>query len=481
MARRPGTRAIPGAPSGAPAAGEPKPLVAIAVLLLLSVLLHLGLALLEGPLWAPSERPLSGDEKRYVEVATAWAAGESAELDPLWPPGYPAMIAVILRSGGTLSWIVGLQIAALCVAGLALGRIALEVGASPAVAALAAAFLVVDPEVAVFARLYRPEALHLALLCGALALAIRATRAGENGGRPLHLVLLGVLLGLAIALKSLLLPLAPLFVLAVLLLPRAPGEPSPVAWRFRPRWIRGLLVALPLVAVLSPVLLFEHAWNGAWTLGGSARFNLWVGLTDRSPRSLAEDRTWEEYLRYRAGGANFAERQSAITQRLRDLVRASGLPAVVAGQFPRQYYRLFDRESYFSAALPPGGSRFLAGEGYRDAPPLLARLAGAAEVGIYAVLLLLAPFGLVRLVRERRPGVSWIGLLLAYQLALFWFVHVKSRYRLTLLPLLALGAAWTIETVRRRRRAEGLPVSIADLVLGGAGAAALLGFAFGAG
>lgn len=481
MARRPGARAIPGAPPGALAAREPKPVVAIAVLLLLSVLLHLGLALLEGPLWAPSGRPLSGDEKRYVEVATAWAAGEPAELDPLWPPGYPAMIALILRLGGALSWIVGLQIAALCLAGLALGRIALEVGASPPVAALAAAFLVVDPEVAVFARLYRPEALHLALACAALALAIRVTRAGENGVRPLHLVLLGALLGLAVALKSLLLPLVPLFVLAVLFFPRAPVEPSPVAWRFRPRWIRGLLVALPLVAVLSPVLLFEHTWNGAWTLGGSARFNLWVGLTDRSPRSLAEDRTWEEYLRYRGGGATFAERQAAITQRLRDLVRTSGLPALVAGQFPRQYHRLFDRESYFSAALPPGGSRFLAGEGYRDAPPLLARLAGAAEAGIYAVLLLLAPFGLVRLVRERRPGVSWIALLLAYQLTLFWFVHVKSRYRLTLLPLLALGAAWTIETVRRRRRAEGLPVSLADLVLGGAGAAALLGFAFGAG
>ncbi|MEO8195554.1 MAG: glycosyltransferase family 39 protein [Thermoanaerobaculia bacterium] len=480
MARRAGARAIPGPPPGAPAAIEPKPVVALAVLLLLSVLLHLGLALLEGPLWTPSERPLSGDEKRYVEVAGAWAAGEPAELDPLWPPGYPATIALVLRCGGTLSWIVGLQVVALFVAGLALGRITLEVGASPPVAALAAALLVVDPEVGVYARLYRPEALHLALLSVALALAIRATRAQENRVRPLQLVLLGTLVGLAIALKSLLLPLVPLFLLAVMFVPRAAEEPVPGASRWRPRWIRGLLVGLPLLAVLSPVLLFEHARNGVWTLGGSARFNLWVGLTDRSARSLAEDRTWEEYLRYRAGGATFAERQSAITQRLRDLVQARGLPALVAGQFPRQYFRLFDRESYFSAALPPGGSRFLAGEGYRDAPPLLARLFGAAEVGIYTVLLLMAPFGLVRLVRERRPGASWVTALLAYQLALFWFVHVKSRYRLTLLPLLALGVAWTIETVRRRGREGALPVSIADLALGAAGAALSLYFAFGA-
>ncbi len=477
MARRPGASADPHEPAGTPAAGAPKPVLALAVLLLLAVLLHLGLALLEGPLWTPSQRPLSGDEKRYVEVATAWAAGEPAELDPLWPPGYPATIALVLRCGGTLSWVVGLQLVALFVAGLALGRIALEAGASPAVAALAAALVVVDPEVGAFARLYRPEALHLALLSVALALAIRVTRAGEDRARPVELMLLGTVFGLAIALKSLLLPLVPFLLLAVVFFPRTSAKPL----RGATRWVRGLLVALPLLAVLSPVLLFEHARNGAWTLGGSARFNLWVGLTDRSARSLAEDRTWEEYLRYRAGGATFVDRQSAITQRLRDLVEARGVPALVAGQFPRQYHRLFDRESYFSAALPPGGSRFLAGEGYRDAPPLLARLFGAAEVGLYTLLLLLAPFGLVRLVRERRPGASWMAALLAYQLALFWFVHVKSRYRLTLLPLLVLGVAWTIETVRRRRRQEGPPVSIADLGLGAAGATLLLYFAFGAG
>ncbi len=451
--------------------------LALAGLLLAVALLQLGLARLEGT----SPRPLSGDEKRYVEVAEAWAAGEPAELDPLWPPGYPATLALLLRWGHSLNWVIAFQLGALLVAGGALAGIAREAGAAPPVAAFAGSLLVLDPEVAAFARLFWPEVLHLALLLAALWLAVRllpkatAAAPGEPQApaarrlRPLLLALCGAFLGAAIAVKSLLLPFVPLLVLP---LARAPA--------MRERLTRGLLVLLPFLVVLTPVLLFEHARSGAWAVGESARFNLWVGLNDRSPRSLVEDRTWSEYLTYRQGGATFAERQSVLTRRIRELVEARGLPAILAGQFPRQYFRLFDRESYFTAMLPPGGSRFLAGEGYRDPPRALARALGSFAVLLYIAILVGAPFGLVRLVRERRRGALWIVGLLAYQLGLFYFVHVKARYRLTLLPLLILGAAWALQTVWRRGREGELPISGVDLALGGAGGMALLFFAFGA-
>lgn len=452
------------------------PGLALAGLLLLAALLQFGLARLEGT----SPRPLSGDEKRYVAVATAWAAGEPAELDPLWPPGYPATLTMLLRCGHSLTWVIAFQIIALLVAGGALAGVAREAGASPPVAALAGSLLVLDPEVAAFARLFWPEVLHLALLLVALWLAMLllpkslATSPIESPlsarrFRPLLLALFGAFLGAAIAVKSLMLPFVPLLVLPLL------RAPSP-----RERLARGLLILLPFLLVLTPVLLFEHSRSGAWGIGDSARFNLWVGLNDRSPRSLVEDRTWSEYLLYQESGATFAERQSVLARRLRDLVEARGVPAILAGQFPRQYFRLFDRESYFSAMLPAGGNRFLAGEGYRDAPRTLARFLGNFEILLYATILLCAPFGLVRLVRERRRGALWIVGLLAYQLGLFYFVHVKARYRLTLLPLLILGAAWAAQTVWRRSREGELPISRVDLALGGAGGAVLLFFAFGA-
>ena len=437
----------------------------LAGLLLLAALVQAGLARLEGT----ATRPLTGDEKRYVAVATSWAAGEPAELDPLWPPGYPATLAMLLRCGGSLASVVGLQILALLAAGLALAGIARAAGATPVFAWLAGAVLVVDPEVAAFARFFWPETLHLALLLAALLLAIRCLSRDGKARQPLRLALLGGLAGAAIALKSLLLPLLPLLALPVL---RASTR--------RQRVAHGLLVALPLVVVLVPVVSFQWARNGVLGLGGSARFNLWVGLTDSASRSLEDDRTWSEYLSYRAGGSNFDERERALTRRIREHVVSRGLPAILAGQFPRQYFRLFDRESYFGAMLPPGGRLVLAGEGYRAAPPLLARLFGYGELSLYCAILFAAPFGLVRLLRERRPGARWILGLLVYQLVLFYFLHVQSRYRLTLLPVLILGAVWAVQTLWRRGRAGELPVSGLDLAAGGCGAALLLYFAFGA-
>jgi hypothetical protein len=460
----------------------------LAGVLLLAALLQLALARLE----ATAPRPLSGDEKRYVEVATAWASGEPAQLDPFWPPGYPATMALVLRAGRSLDAVIALQILALLVAGGALAGIARASGAGAGCAALAGSLLVLNPQIAAFSRLFWPEILHLAVFLSALWLVIELSpadgraRPGEASPpllrderlRPLLWILLGTLLGVAIALKSLLLPLLALLVLIPF--GAAPG---------RVKAVRGLLVALPLLGLLVPLWLHDHGRTGEWGLGGSARFNLWVGLTDRSPRSLVEDRTWSEYLAYRAGGATFAERQRALTQRLRDLVEARGLPATLAGQIPRQYFRLFDRESYFSALLPENGSRYLAGEGYRAAPHWLARTLGLLELALYAAILACAPFGLLRLVRERRRGAIWIVGLLGYQLVLFTLVHVKARYRLTILPLLILGAVWTVQSlVRSRERDPGAPsgrwaappISGLDVALGGGLGATLLYFAFAA-
>ncbi|MEO8274986.1 MAG: hypothetical protein ABI639_02135 [Thermoanaerobaculia bacterium] len=452
----------------------------LAGLFLLTVLMQYGLSCLD----PAGVRALSGDEKRYIAVARSWSAGEPVELDPLWPPGYPVFLSSVFAAAGeagALFWIMSLQAAAILAAGMALAGIARMAGASEGIAALAGAILVVDPQVASFSRLFWPEAIHLALLLSALGLVI-ALNAGRfdrpNAAQPsgflrsrLPWIALGLLLGCAIATKSLLLPFIPLLLLILL---AVDGRKLGV----RERLARATCLLLPLLAVLAPVSRFEHARSGSWSPGGSARFNLWVGLTDVSPRSLRDDRAFAEYLKYRDGGATFAERQRAITLRLRELVAERGWPAILAGQFPRQYQRLFDRESYFSAMLPPDGSRVVAGEGFAQAPPALARLLGGFETGLYATVLFLAPLGLWRMLRTRRTGARWIAGLLAGQLVLFYFLHVKSRYRLTLMPLLILGAVWTVAELCRGRDAGTPPPAGLEIGLSASFGALLLYLAF---
>lgn len=436
--------------------------------LALGLIVQLGLVRLEAPLQDASQRALAGDEKRYVEVATEWSRGRFLELDPLWPPGYPAFAAAVLAAGGSPSAILWLQWLSLVGAGWALARIARRLGVGEALAAASGAWLLCDPQIAIFARLYRPEAVHLALLLVALLWALELRAELSPAARSRRLVGLGAVLGATVALKSLLLPWLPLFLL------------------FTVRRGKGISTARQALLFLAPCALwlvgigaFHRLQTGSWTLGGSARFNLWVGLNDRATRSLAEDRTWDSYLEYRASGGTFAERQAYLDRKLGERWRETGPWTLLAGQFPRQFHRLFDRESYFSAMLPPRGSRFLVGEGYGEAPGALTRSLAALEEGLYGVLIVLAPLGLAHLLRTRRDARFTIGPLFLGQLALYWFVHVKSRYRLTLLPILVLGAAVAVETlVRPERRAA---VTRAEIAFGIAGTAALAFFAFGAG
>ena len=98
-----------------------------------------------------------------------------------------------------------------------LAGVARKAGAPPWIGWLAAALLLLEPEVAAFARLFRPEALHLALLLLAMLLAQHLTYSRDEGLQAPVLALLGIALGLAISMKSLLLPFAPLLLWPVVM------------------------------------------------------------------------------------------------------------------------------------------------------------------------------------------------------------------------------------------------------------------------
>ncbi len=152
------------APRPAGPALLPAPLVA-AALALQAVLFWLGA-------WPVARRPW-GDEIMYLDLAQRWARGEAAPLEPLWPPLYPQLLAAALRLGDTnLLGLRLLQVALLLVAARALAGLAARLLGSPAAGRWAAALLLLDPQVAAFAHYYWPEALHLALLLGALWLLV---------------------------------------------------------------------------------------------------------------------------------------------------------------------------------------------------------------------------------------------------------------------------------------------------------------------
>ncbi len=287
--------------------------------------------------------------------------------------------------------------------------------------------------------------------------------------RPAWLATGGVALGLALLAKSLLGAFVPILVLPLLAIrPR------------RQALARLALFAIPAALVVAPVVVANGFARGAWIVSDSSRFNVWVGLVDNSRKSFIRDPAGREYQAYLESAPDFHGRNRQLVAKIRDRVRSQGIGAVLRENLSRQYFRLFDRDSFLTDQLP-GGVLHGLGSGYKDASHQLAATVRTWTYVHYAVVLVAASLGLALL--PGWPKRDWsrvIVAFLAYNLLIFLVLHVKSRYRLQFVPFLdalagaALAVAWS-----RATGAESVPISRRWAVAAVLLAALLLFLAFG--
>jgi hypothetical protein len=388
--------------------------------LALSLLLQGALIFME---LRPSPRALWGDEIMYADLAARWSRGEPAALDLLWPPLYPHLLTWARALDEGLVALRLFQVACLFAAAFLWRDLARTFTGSAWIGDVAASLLLLDPQVASFTQYLWPEALHLALFAGVVWILV------NRGARVPFLLLAGVLLGACLLAKSVLGPFLPVLLLPLLV---ESGARAGLA--------RGAVVAAACAVVVLPVMEAHRRQHGAFVIADGARFNAWVGLNDRSRRNLVDEIVGTEYRRWQASAPTFAERELLLDRRIRAFVRERGPLAVARAQLGRQYFRLLHHASFFTDQLP-GGPIAVQGLGYRGRSPAAAAAFRAYGAAVWAVVLAGAGLGLAALPRERRAFVWMLLAFVAYNLALFLVLHVKTRYRLPFLPVLDLLAA----------------------------------------
>lgn len=409
--------------------------------------------------WFPAQKAPLGDETLYWQLASALASGADVRVPPLWPPLYAHFVAwLLLASGGSLLAVQLVQTALLVGAAWLARDVVRRALGRDDVANAVGLLIVADPQLAAFAHYLWPEVVHLALFAGALwILAARADR-------PLWLAALGALLGAALLAKSLLAPFLP-----VLLLPLVT---SGSAVR---RLARVALVAGTLGLVVAPTLADNWRRDGVLGIANSGWFNVWVGLNDVSRKDHRQEIVRDELAAFEASAQSLAERNRIVREKSLALVRERGIAAVLQAQLGRQYFRLLDRDSFLTDQLP-GGATWPEGRGYRSPPAPLVALLRALSYALHALVLAGAAAGIV-LLAPRAPRALQLALVfLAYNAALFLLLHVKTRYRVQLLPFLYVFAAWFASEWRQGRLADRPRARLAGATIA---AAAALFLAFG--
>jgi len=385
-------------------------------------------ALVQAALWwfarYPARRTLWGDERIYLSSAIRLATGDPTWWpESLWPPLYPQFLAGVMWIGGrSMATIIIAQGTLLAIAAILLFDLTSRLTESRAAGVAAAVLTLGYPPLASFSYYLWPEILHFFLF--AALLWILATRVQ----RPVWCAIAGLVLGLALLSKSLLLPFVPVLLVAGV-------------WGIPPKRAVSAIVLLTgmATATVALVLIGSVERTARPLISNSATFNLWVGLNDVGRENFRHDVVWSEFQRWRASADDHAERDRFLRSRIRGLVRERGLPAVLRGQLCKQYFRLFDAGCYFTDQLPGGAAFERAGAGYLEVGHRVALVATAVTVVMIVLMWGAATTGLMVGGCRGKKWVRMLVLFLAYNLALFFWLHVTTRYRIQMLPAAFVG------------------------------------------
>jgi 4-amino-4-deoxy-L-arabinose transferase-like glycosyltransferase len=416
----------------------------------------------------PTPKRLIGDEIYYFNLGSAIANNQPAQHDPLWPPLYGELLGATFSQVGIHLLVVQIaQIVLWLVTGYLLFRIVEKLLGERIVATIALGLYLFSPELMAFSHYLWPETLHLFLVLAALWLVICHPRYRWTAAAA------GVLLGLALLTKSLLLPLLPVLLLFMLLV-KVEGI------NLRGRALRAALLASAALATVALFLAAIPNGRGEVTLAGSVTFNAWVGLNDSARVDTQGVIVGQAHLQFVAAGPDLTTRNAIYNQKIRDLLRRQGIVNTLAQQAGKQYFRLFDHQTFLTTQLPNGPRA-----AYSFDAPLLANGLLLYSAIFHAVVL---ASGVLGMTFVRGYPWSWLQfflLFLLYNLAIFLVLHVITRYVVQLLPLwmvfaavvLASGATWLHS--HRTLMLPGIVISRVRLAVGAMLALAILTLAFG--
>jgi 4-amino-4-deoxy-L-arabinose transferase-like glycosyltransferase len=392
----------------------------------------------------PATRPIA-DERTWTNWAIENLVTPKVRFNPLrthmifYPPLYPYFIAVPYELFGTLAAVKWAQALVASLLVPAVGRVA-ALAFGPATGLLAAAFVAFYPDFVWFSVHFWSETLFMVLLFWAFERFFVADRTQ----RVSDALLAGVLWGLSILVRETALYFTPIAALRLAL-----------GWQRKRGILRGSAFLLAALVTVAP-----------WTLRNWMVFRAFVPVSTAGSLNLFQGNArltrQEVYDAYYAVGGRIEQHRFAQRMGIRAILDRQPLWALekLRDEMPR----FWEADSLALIHIKRGA--------YGAVPVRAARAAWAIVVLPYLAALALFLAGLLALPPDR-DRLLLVGFLVFYN-ALHVVTHGFARYRLPIMPVVLMMAAWTIVEWRagryprldgRRRVAAAVVTLLAVLTL----------------
>jgi hypothetical protein len=368
----------------------------------------------------PSMKDFFGDEAMYFDKAGAIAAGDSVTFNILWPTFYPKIMGCLfIVTGPSVIAMQALQIIMLFISGLLWRRITLKLTGSHLAANVTLGLFLMSPHLIAFSHYLFAEIFHIFFFSGAVWLLI------VHSDRLWIAPVAGLLVGLCLLTKLLLLPFVPLIVIYSAFL--TSGD-------YKKRLAQSALFLAVLVITVLPTMVGNYKSKGIFAIADSSSFNLWAGWRDTEYVGYRND-VFQEFAQFWTSADNDKARVDFCRKAMAEELRRRGIWGILRNQIPRQFFVIFDCDSFFTTQLP-GGPRW----SYRFSNEILIAILKVFSYGSYALLLMLSLFGIC-LTRVHKVG--WLQFLVVFillNIGLCILIHANSRFRIQFMPALMVYA-----------------------------------------
>jgi len=373
----------------------------------------------------PEPKLFMGDEKRYFDAAVVIANGGDWHTHPLWPPMQSVLLAFFIKFfNQPLLALQIFQYGLLLLSGFIVRDMVWRETQHAFSSQVALAVMLLYPSWLAYSHYLWPEVVHVLLFVAILWINQYKYYSYR------FLLFSGALLGLALLFKSLLVLFVPVLywpVIVKLGIKKA-----------------SITVGLSLVlagVVMAPASIKAHQMTGSWMVSNSSMFNLWFGLKDKHRQNFTKDLGHETYLEYMNSAQGFVQRNKIIKEKALNKIQQVGYLQTVVNQLKKQYFRLFDYQSFFSQQFQGDRQDNYLSRYYHRADSFWVSLLLFFNVLFYLVLMS-AMFMALWIACKSSLLARQLLLFLLYLLALFVLLHTKPRFRIPLVPLMAFFSAY---------------------------------------
>lgn len=373
----------------------------------------------------PETKILLGDENRYLETGLSIASGEDWHNHPFWPPMQSIVIAIFAKIfNNPILPLQFFQYGLLILSGFIVRDITFRETRNQTAAQLALAVMILYPSWLAYSQYLWPEVIHVLLFVAIIWINKYKHQSYK------WMLLSGLLLGLVILFKSLLILFIPFLYLPLI-----------INSEWKNNSMRIILSLLVAVVVMSPASFKAHKMTGDWMVANSSMFNLNLGLHDDSRQHFTHKIAGVHYKQYQSSSNSFKQRNIIVKQKAITKIKEAGYFNTFIQQFIKQYFRLFDYQSFFSQQFQGDEKdNYLSKYQLRYDHPLV-MLVLIFNTVFYCVIMIAMLLGLFVSVKKSIIAQQFAWFLL-YVLGLFLLLHSIPRFRIPLLPIMGFYSGY---------------------------------------